>query len=190
MPEPEETHFNSIPWCSKILNDSEFIITATRSRQPKLSTEDILIFKTLNSNETVKSWISLYKRPALGDTWIGEVRVLVTLGTEMNGGPNMLHGGIAATLMDEVLSILMTVNNETHHAEEHPSSTSAVTARLDVRYLRPINTPGTFLIAAKCREKDKKKFNLEANIRNGEGNVLARADSVWVRVPRIYAGKL
>lgn len=102
----------------------------------------------------------------------------------------MLHGGIAATIMDEVLSILMTVNNETHHEEEHPSSTSAVTVRLDVRYFRSIRTPGTYLVNARCREKEGKKFVLEAEIKDGEGVVLARADSVWVQVPRIYGGKL
>ncbi|RDW67073.1 hypothetical protein BP5796_09822 [Coleophoma crateriformis] len=190
MADPEEAHFNSIPWCSKLVNDSNFIITGTRSRQPKSGTEDILIFKTLNSNETIKSFLSLYKRPPPGEFWIEEVRVLVTLGTEMNGGPYMLHGGIAATLMDEVLSVLMTINNETHHAEEHPSSTSAVTARLDVRYLRPVSTPGTYLVVARCRERVGKKFILEVEIRDGDGAVLVKADSVWIRVPRIYGNKL
>lgn len=102
----------------------------------------------------------------------------------------MLHGGIAATIMDEVLSILMTINNETHHEKEHPSKTSAVTVRLDVRYLRPIKTPETYLVVARCKERDGKKFILEADIRDGTGDVLARVDSVWVRAPRIYAGKL
>lgn len=102
----------------------------------------------------------------------------------------MLHGGIAATLMDEVLSGLMTLNNESHQAEEHPSNTSAVTARLDVRYFRSITTPGTYLVVARCKEKVGKKFFLEAEIRDGEGAALAKADSVWVRVPRISGSKL
>jgi acyl-coenzyme A thioesterase PaaI-like protein len=192
MTEPDEAYFNTIPWCAELLNDPKYSVTATRSRRPKSDTEDILIFKTLNSNETVRYCLTLYKKPSPGDSWIEEVRVLVSLGSEMNGGPDMLHGGIAATIMDETLSNLMTLNNETHQEEEHPSSTSMVTARLDVSYFRPIKTPGTYLVIARCKEKVKggRKLTLQAEIRNGEGVVLSRADSVWVRVPRIYGGKL
>lgn len=192
MTELDEAHFNIIPWCAELLHDPNFIITTTRSRRPKASTEDILIFKTLNTNETIKHCLSLYKQPPIGAgvSWIEEVRVLVTLGSEMNGGPEMLHGGIAATIMDEVMSNLMTLNNETHQDNEHPSSTSAVTARLDVSYFRPIKTPGTYVVVVRCKGKEGKKFDLQAEIRNGKGVVLARADSVWVRVPRILGGKL
>jgi acyl-coenzyme A thioesterase PaaI-like protein len=185
MTDPDEAHFKSIPWCSQILQDAGFIITPTFSRQPKPDTEDSLIAETLQSNNTIKACLSVYKRPAPGVSWIEEVRTLVTLGTGMNGAALVLHGGIVATLMDDVAGTLLTVNKydkPNQSGKALPLSANTVTAYLNVQYLKPVKTPQTVLIVARCLEAKGRKFFMEAEVKDGDGNVLAKGDSLWIRV--------
>jgi acyl-coenzyme A thioesterase PaaI-like protein len=174
--EPDHDHFQSIPWCSQILNDPDFVITPTFSRQPKQNTEDSLIAETLQSNNTISACLSVYRRPPPGTPWISEVRSLMTLGTGMNGGPHMLHGGLIATLLDDTIGTLLTINKD---QDGNPLTAYTVTVCLNIRYLRPVKTPQTVLVVAKCKEIRGTKFYMDAEIRDGRGNVLASADSIW-----------
>lgn len=90
----------------------------------------------------------------------------------------MLHGGIVATLMDDVVGTLMTVNQD---KALMPLSSSTVTAYMNVQYLRPIATPQTVLVVAKSREVKGRKFYVDSEIRDDEGTILAKAESLWVR---------
>ncbi|KAF4631035.1 hypothetical protein G7Y89_g7094 [Cudoniella acicularis] len=186
MEEPDLAHFKTIPWCSTLLDNPEFTVTPTFSRQYKASTEDSLIAETLRTPNTIERCLSIYKRPAAGTSWISELRMLVSLGSGMNGGPNVLHGGIIATLLDDVIGTLLTVNKDT---EAIPLSSSTVTASLNVTYLRKVSTPATVLVVARCLEVKGRKFSMYAEVQDGEGNVLAKADSLWIR-SRAVAEKL
>jgi uncharacterized protein (TIGR00369 family) len=181
MQEPDHAHFQSIPWCAQLLQDPEFVITPTFSRQPKDSTEDSLFAETFRTNSTIKACLSLYKASPQGTTWISEVRTLMTLGTGMNGGAHLLHGGVIATLMDDVIGILLTVNED---QDALPLSSKTVTAGLNVSYLKPVKTPGTVVVVARCREVKGRKYYTEAEVRDGEGAVLAKADSLWIGTKR------
>jgi acyl-coenzyme A thioesterase PaaI-like protein len=178
MTEPDQAHFESIPWCFEIINHPDFLITPTFSRQPKPDTEDSLTAETLKREDAISACLTVYKRPPQGATWIGEVRSLMTLGTGMNGGPFMLHGGIVATLMDDAVGTLMTVNQD---KEFMPLSSSTVTAYMNVQYLQPITTPQTVLVVAKSREVKGRKFYVDSEIKNDKGTILAKAESLWVR---------
>jgi len=113
---------------------------------------------------------------------------MVTLGTGMNGGAFALHGGIIATLMDDAIGTLLTVNKfGKEDGKAIPLSSSTVTAYLNVQYLKPVKTPQTVLIVARCKEVKGRKYFMEAEVKDGEGNVLAKADSLWIRIVR---GKL
>ncbi len=113
----------------------------------------------------------------------------MTLGSGMNGGPNMLHGGIIATLMDDVIGTLLTVNKD---QEGSPLTDHTVTAELNVKYLRPVRTPQTVLVVARCREvlREGTRFVMDAEVRDEKGKVLAKADSVWTAVRRRPEQKL
>ncbi|TVY84826.1 Verlamelin biosynthesis protein B [Lachnellula suecica] len=177
MEEPDYLHFQSIPWCSPLLKDPAFVVTPTFSRQPKVSTEDSLIAETFQTSKTIPFCLSLYRAPASGTTWISEVVTLMSLGTGLNGGPALLHGGVIATLMDDVIGTLLTVNKD---ANAMPISSTTVTASLNVSYLRSVPTPGTVLVVARCREVNGRKYQMEAEVRDGKGTVLAKADSLWI----------
>jgi acyl-coenzyme A thioesterase PaaI-like protein len=179
MDEPDLSHFKAIPWCSALISNPAYKTTNTFSRQPKPSTEDSLIALTLSSPSTIKNCLSLYKPAIPPSSFIEEVTTLLTLGDGMNGGPNMLHGGIVATLMDDVMGTLLTVNKDQGGL---PLTQSTVTASLTVKYLNVIKTPGTVAVVARCRKKEGRKFWLDAEVRDGNGGVLAKGEAVWIKL--------
>jgi acyl-coenzyme A thioesterase PaaI-like protein len=191
MEEQDLTHFRSISWCGAILSDTSLTITPTFSRQPKPNSEDSLFAITFQTPSTISHCLSLHTQNTTDTNWISEVHTLMTLGVGMNGGPKMLHGGVIATLMDDVIGTLLTVNK--HHKTGDPLSSSTVTAYMNVKYLKPVETPQTVLVVAKSREVPDvkgKKFFMDAEIRDGDGNVLAKADSLWIRLAKKEEAKL
>jgi acyl-coenzyme A thioesterase PaaI-like protein len=179
MDEPDLKHFQSISWCSELLKDPAVVITPTLSRQPKDDKEDSLTAITLQTDETISKCLTFYKRPPPGESFITEVCSLMTLGAAMNGGPHMLHGGIIATLMDDVMGTLLTINKDSNAM---PLSIRTVTGTLNIRFMQRVKTPGTVLVVAKCRDVKGRKYFMEAEVRSGTGEVFARADSLWIRV--------
>jgi hypothetical protein len=47
-----------------------------------------------------------------GDAAFHEVRTIMELGSGLNGHPNIAHGGFVATMLDEVLGVLIQLNLE------------------------------------------------------------------------------
>lgn len=84
------------------------------------------------------------------------------LGERYQGGGGMAHGGIIATLLDEVMGKV----NRFREAR-------AVTAELNVQYLKPVNV--TEEICVEGWEVERKGRNLfhRGEIRNAAGDVLA-----------------
>ena len=179
MDEPDLAHFSSIPWCSALLTNPSYKITPTVARQRKSSTEDSLIAVALSSPSTIPNCISLYAPPVPPETFISEVVTLLTLGDDMNGGVHRLHGGIVSTLMDDVMGTLLTVNKDLGGL---PLTQSTVTANLTVKFLKGVITPGTVAVVARCRKREGRKFWLDAEVRDGEGVVLAKGEAVWIRL--------
>jgi len=105
-------YFKSIPWCASLINDDSYTITPTWSREPKKSSEDLLFGETLHTDRTISACLSLYKKPAPLDRQIEEVKTLLALNAGVNGYPNVCHGGVVATMLDEVMGILLTLNKD------------------------------------------------------------------------------
>ncbi len=132
----DRAYFESIPWCLELLQDPGFIPTPTFSRQYKESTEDALFAETLKTSDTIRACSSLYKRPdPSGIGQISELIMLVSLGYRVNGYPNLCHGGIVGTLVDEAMGMLLTVNK---NLTSSPIRFATVTAYLHVTYLKPV----------------------------------------------------
>ncbi len=55
-----------------------------------------------------------------------------------------------------------------------------VTAYLNVSYVKPVQTPGTFLVSSRFREVVGRKHFLEATIKDGDGVVLSRAEALFI----------
>ncbi|KAI9642557.1 hypothetical protein NHQ30_009362 [Ciborinia camelliae] len=167
-------YFNSIPWCSKLLQNSDYILVPEYSSIVKPDTEDSLFTETLKTSNNIRETISLYKKPT-SDSHTDEVRRLISLGDGMNGKAHMLHGGIAAVLMDDSMGMLMLLSRMS------PATRTAVTAGLNISYKKFIQTPQIIMVAARLRETMGRKFYIDSWIENAEGTVLTTGEGLWIR---------
>ncbi|KAF3397869.1 hypothetical protein F1880_005853 [Penicillium rolfsii] len=194
----DPTPFQSIPWITTLLKDTSFVALTIPSRTEKLSTEDSLFSKTLNSETTLSACLSQYRPPrittkstpsSLQSTATGiiaeELRLFFILGSDLNGYPGILHGGIVATLLDEVTGLLLSLNGHVGDAstrEAKDAQPGPVTAYLNTQFLRPVPTPGAILVQARMIEvKEDRKWRIEGIIRDGEGVILAQAEALYIR---------
>jgi uncharacterized protein (TIGR00369 family) len=106
------------------------------------------------------------------------IRGLFRVGAEYQGGPGFVHGGIIATLLDEVMGKV----GRFHNAR-------TVTAELNVEYLRPVPVDEDLLLEG--WEVDRKGRNLYhvGEIRDASGVLLARGKGRFVEIdPSRYYG--
>ncbi|KAK2044472.1 thioesterase superfamily protein [Colletotrichum somersetense] len=191
--EPDVQHFLDIPWCATLLDEPGTICKTAPSRFPKASTEDQLFSTTLRTEETVASFVMFYKRPSLssateaapavapddeGGGIIRELKALLTLGAGVNGFPNVSHGGIVATILDETIGTIFGINE----TEGLTPDASYMTAYLNVTYVRPVDTPQTVLCVAEVVRVKGRKWWIRGRIEDREGRVLAKAESLFVRL--------
>jgi uncharacterized protein (TIGR00369 family) len=91
------------------------------------------------------------------------------LGAEYQGSNGILHGGIIALLFDEAMGKV----NRFRDAR-------AVTAELNVEYLKPIHVEEEILVEAFEREQKGRSLFHEAELRNVAGDLLARGRGRFV----------
>ena len=84
------------------------------------------------------------------------------LGDKYQGGGGMAHGGIIATLLDEVMGKVCRFREA-----------RAVTAELNVQYLKPVNVTEEILVEGwEVEQKGRNLFH-RGEIRNAAGDILA-----------------
>ncbi|CCF36737.1 thioesterase superfamily protein [Colletotrichum higginsianum] len=200
---PDMQHFLGIPWCAALLSESGIVRDTAPSRFPKPSTEDQLFSTTLHTEETIAAYLAFYKRPSSpasssfsssssssssssatipgssgGGNLIRELRALLTLRSGVNGYPNVSHGGIVATVLDETIGMIFLINK----AEGLIPEEAYMTAYLNVTYVRPVATPQTVLCVVEVVSVKGRKWLIEGRIEDEEGRVLAKAESLFVRL--------
>ena len=194
------------PWAAALLSQPNIIWRLPGTRRPKPDTEDSLYAETLKTSRTICNLITIYEKPAPSDDKIPESSLLVKVGDGMNGHSDILHGGIVATLLDEAMGMLQTVNYErdymavTHsgHPESElpPSGGTTYTVQLNVRYLKPVRTPSVLKVTARMLKREGRKEWISAEIRqweegsaasDDEGVICSTAEGMFVAAKR---GKL
>ena len=93
------------------------------------------------------------------------------LDAEYQGSMGILHGGIIALLLDEAMGKL----NRLHDAR-------AVTAELDVQYLRPVRVAEEIVVEAIEISREGRNLMHRGEIRSAEGKILARGTGRFVVV--------
>ncbi|OHE95739.1 thioesterase superfamily protein [Colletotrichum orchidophilum] len=201
---PDVQHFLGIPWCAAHLNEPDTVRDTAPSRFPKQNTEDQLFSTTLNTADTIAAYLTFYKRPSSSsylsstsstadpaslktpnipqddDTGIlvRQLKALLTLRSGVNGYPDVSHGGIVATILDETIGLVFPVNKTNGLVPD----AAYMTAYLNVTYLRPVRTPQTILCVIEVTRVVGRKWWIEGRIEDSEGVVLARAESLYVRL--------
>ncbi|KAK1050686.1 hypothetical protein LTR74_017001 [Friedmanniomyces endolithicus] len=173
--EDSKAAFLRIPWAAALLNRPNVICRVPGSRQPKQSLEDSLFAEILKTSRTINSCIAFYTKPSDSDGNITEVSTLITIGDGMNGHPNILHGGIVASIIDEAMGILQSVNHERDHmtkvgkglahGESPPQAFGSFTATLHIKYLKPVHTPDSLLVTARYTKREGRKEWIHAEVK-------------------------
>jgi len=99
------------------------------------------------------------------------IRGTFRLGAEYQGGPGFIHGGIIATVLDEVMGKVNRFRG-----------VRAVTAELSVEYLKPVLVDADLVVEGYEVEKSGRNLHLAGEIRNQSGQVLARSRGRFVIV--------
>jgi len=93
------------------------------------------------------------------------------LGERYQGAPGIIHGGIVALVLDEALSKVSRLYD-----------LRAVTAELNVEYLRPVRVDEMLHVEARQERRDGRQLYHAGEIRDVAGRVLARAKGRFVVV--------
>lgn len=179
---PHEDFWRAIPWAASLLSDPTLRITRTSSRREKPSGEDSFIGTTLRTDKTIRKWLSLFRQdlsnPSAPPT---ECLVLFEFGNGVHGYPQICHGGFVATLLDEILGLLlgphMAVRKRVNDSERE---FGAFTAYLNVSYKKPTPAPAVLLGRGKVTKVEGKKLYAVGTLEDGNGMVYAQADGLFV----------
>jgi acyl-coenzyme A thioesterase PaaI-like protein len=90
------------------------------------------------------------------------------------GPPGYAHGGVIAAALDEAMALVLLAE-----------STPALTARLEVDLLAPAPVGAFVRVEAGLEEADARTLRLRARARSEDGDELAVARGVFVRVDHI-----
>jgi uncharacterized protein (TIGR00369 family) len=102
----------------------------------------------------------------------GLVWTEVTLGPDLVGWSDTVHGGILATLLDELMGWALF---------EHDCW--GVTAELTVRYLRPVDVNQRLRVEGEVVEATRRLFRTRGRIVGEGGSLLATAEARYVAAP-------
>ena len=91
------------------------------------------------------------------------------------GAPGWAHGGIIATMLDEVMS-------KANRANGH----IAVTRKLEVEYLRPVPSGQPIRLEGQLERVDGRKLFLTGRILDARGSVLATGTAVFISVEGVH----
>jgi len=201
-PSDSKDPFLRIPWTAALISAPNIVIRVPDSRRPKSTNEDSLFAETLKTPSTLRSCITVYPRPSSGDASIPQISTFITLGTGMDGHPGILHGGVVASLLDEAMGVLQSVNVEREHfvavgkgfaeGESPTVGLGSFTAFLNVKYVRPVRSGAAVQVVAWYVRREGRKSFVNAEVRqnvgggeddSGEVVVCASGEALFV-VPR------
>lgn len=104
----------------------------------------------------------------------GEVVVEYTVPEQFQGYPGVVHGGVVAAMLDEVIGRV--------HMGGYPPR-FMFTARLDVRYRKNVPVGKPLRIIGRAVSKRERTATAIGQIFGPNGDVLAEAEAVLVNVP-------
>ncbi|KAL7625865.1 hypothetical protein AAE478_005088 [Parahypoxylon ruwenzoriense] len=171
-------HFASIPWCARHLRGSSVVARPPSNRLLKPNGEDSLFAETLKSQTTILAMLEVYDEPAIPIERVDSIKAFLTLGSGLNGYPDVCHGGIVATILDEVIGLLIPINKQRGTLLD----ITYLTAYLNTTYLRPVPTCATILAQARIVKVDGRKYLAEGWIEDSEGNRLAHGEALYIRL--------
>ena len=101
----------------------------------------------------------------------GDILARFTARSELQGVIGVLHGGIAATALDEILVWAGIIQEKV----------LTVTAKLDIRYRRPVrNLDGPIELRARVDERRGRRLSISGELDAGDGTVAVSASGLYL----------
>ncbi|KAI1505746.1 thioesterase superfamily protein [Biscogniauxia marginata] len=172
----DHAHFASISWCARHLHGLRVVTRPPSSRHRKSNGEDAFFAETLKTQSTISAMLEVFEDPPSPLERIDHVKTFLTLGSGLNGHAGICHGGLVTTILDEVIGLLIPINK----GRNAIPNTDYMTAYLNTTFFRPVPTSTTILAQARIVRAEGRKYYTEATIENKDGEVLARADALYV----------
>jgi acyl-coenzyme A thioesterase PaaI-like protein len=107
----------------------------------------------------------------------GEVSVNTILSENYQGYPGVVHGGIVACIVDEVLG-------RVHMGDSLNNPRFMVTAKMSIHYRQPVPTNKPIRIVGSVLTSKKRTATSKAAIFDQDGTVLVEAEALLVDVPK------
>ena len=187
-------HFTTVPIAQPTLQDPTFRCLWASREVTDDGVGHTLMGKTWSTPTTIPHLASFYKRsegssPLEPDV---EVRRFYTLGGDLNAHPNLLHGGVIGCILDSTLGAAVGIGSR------GVNMTSMYTVQLNVKYEKPVRTPGTICARATVKKMQDGGRNwkvwaegvIESLGEDGEVVVHSRAEGMWVGKKGTPKGKM
>ncbi len=171
---------SEIPWCAKLLSTPDQVVDIYPSRISRDGSTDTYFASALKTEETISNFVLLYKNGATPNALVEEAKAIFTIGGGLNGFPDIVHGGMVASLMDEVMGFL-SVHNRMIGATPQGKY---MTVYLNTQFKAPVMANSTYLAVARVDKVEGRKMFTSQTIQDGEGNVLATGNALFVNVAR------
>jgi len=105
------------------------------------------------------------------DDFARRIRGVFRIPTDFQGGAGIVHGGIVALLLDEVMSKVNRFQSD-----------RAVTGELSVKYLKPVPVDEELVVEGWEAQREGRKIFREGEVRDASGVVLARGRATFISV--------
>jgi uncharacterized protein (TIGR00369 family) len=107
----------------------------------------------------------------------GSAQTVYTAADHLAGAPGVIHGGVQATLLDEVMG------HAVHFADADPDLDIA-TVEFSLRYRRPAPVAVPLTIRARLLRAEDRDYFVSGEIVSPDGDVLTTAEARWRRLRR------
>ena len=175
-------HFSCIPLARPTLDDPSFRVYSSSRRVTDSGRGHTLTGKTWNTDSTIRELLSL-SRPSKSDAPLpqpepdrAEVRRFYTFGDDLNAHPDLLHGGVIASVLDSTLGNAIGV--------QFPNGALRMfTVQLNITYKKAVPTPGTIMARSWVTkvEDGGRKVWAAGMIEGEDGVVHATAEGMWLK---------
>ena len=213
------TAFVAYPKCTSLLSNKAYIPVQTVHQYPSPDVPSAFMSVTLRNSDCIRAVQSLYlpssstppspssvspsarpppsppipgplrlkdeasppKAPsASAPTLDGSLHTLYSLGPGCSGHVGISHGGLVATLLDQQMASLLIADS---------AIVAPRTAYCHVQYVKPVRVPGAVRVVAWKKKREGRKWVVEAEIRDmngedgtedGSGEVLARGETMFL----------
>ncbi|KAF5987573.1 hypothetical protein FBULB1_1962 [Fusarium bulbicola] len=202
-------YFFDIPWCrDQFVHPDAVAVPRLDDKQDGRGSTGKLFSETLNSPQTISHRIVLFHDPSSVPTLYSQSKtrwlpletcsVFCALGDGVCGFGDICHGGVQATLLDDVMGVLGVFNARLqsgmiptratgrYSPKTNPGMLDLVanmiaTQGKEVQHLRPLRVPKVIQITARLGEISAygTSFVVYAVIRDGIGKEHAKAKARW-----------